>query len=259
LQFPNRGVDSYLVVTDLVSKIVRMSLAVIAGLASLPALIFSFYLLRCFARIHTTNVYYVEYPYLVTACVFTGIGLLGISCTVYGLRRRSFHGAIFLVPLILGLATLVYIPDATPHAQRSSMDDVNYLSDIHAFFGLWYDSHQRFPKDDAEFQEALKEGPAAWQFRVSPAPQSDYARNGQRLPYQVVVVGGAAGPKLSRLSERPGVIYYCVSADDQQFWVTMTGLLGDVAPKAALRTLGRPYDQPWVITASGKDYAPPRR
>jgi hypothetical protein len=70
---------------------------------------------------------------------------------------------------------------------------------------------------------------------------------------QVVVIAGATGPKLDGLSERPGVIYYCVSADYQQFWATMTGLSEDVSPKATLKRVGdRSYDEPWLVAGSGK-------
>lgn len=243
---------------DFLRKIATTTFAVIAGLSTLPPLIFGAYLVWCSFRIHTQNVYYVEYPYLVAACVFIGIGLLSLFCVIYALRRRSFYGALFVIPLVLGLAALVYIPDGTPHAQRSSMDDVNLMSDVQAFFGVWYGSHQAFPKDEAEFREAVKEGPAAWQFRVGPIPESDYAKNGKRLPYEIIVISGATGPKLDGLSNRPGVVYYCVSTDYQQFWATVTALRADVAPRAVLMGVGdRSYDSALVIRASGQDYAPP--
>lgn len=247
--------------TSLVSKTVRAVLAIVAGLFSLPSLIFGFYFIWCSIRIHTSDVYYVEYPYLLTACVLIGIGLVSLFCVVYGIRRRSFYGVIFVIPLVLGFATLVYIPDGTPHVQRSMMDDSNYLSAVGSFLRAFYESHQRFPKDEAEFQEALKQGPTVWQFRVSSPPlESDYAKDGKRLKYETVFIDGAVGPRLNGLTDRPGVIYYCVSADKQQFWVTMTGLYRDVAAKAALKTVSdRPSYEPWLIEASGKHHASVQR
>ena len=244
-------------VTSLIRKIAGIVLAIAAGLFSLPSLIFGFYFIWCSVRIHTSGVYYVEYPYLLTACVLIGIGLLSVFSVVYGVWRRRFYGAIFIIPVVLGLAMLVYIPDGTPHVQVSMMHDTNYLSTMRSFFGVWYESHQRFPRDEPELRDALRQGPAAWQFRVSSPPiESDYAKKGKRLRYEIVVIGGAAGPKLDALSERPGVIYYCISADSQQFWVTMTGLQQDVSPTATLVRVGdRPSDKPWLITASGKDYS----
>ena len=134
------------------------------------------------------------------------------------------------------------------------MDDANYLSDIHSFFEVWYKSHRSFPKNEGEFHNAISQGPAAWQFRVSaPSADSDYAKKGERLAYKVVVITGASGPKFDGLSERPGVIYYCVSPDYQRFWATMTGLAGDVSPKATVKRVGdRSYDEPWLVEGSGK-------
>jgi len=51
------------------------------------------------------------------------------------------------------------------------------------------------------------------------------------------------------------VIYYCVTDDQQQFWVTMTGLNQDVSRSATLKTVADgSYDRPWLVTAAGKDY-----
>jgi hypothetical protein len=239
-----------------VHKTVNLILAAFAGLLSLPALIFGSYLFSCWVRIHTADVFYVAYPYLPAAIVLGSIGTFSAFCSVYGALRRSLYGLVFLAPVVFGLATLVHIPDGTPHVQRSMMDDTNYLSATGSFLRVWYESHRRFPKDRAEFFDALKSGPAAWQYRVSAAPmESDYAKRGVPLPYQVVVVSNASGPQLVSLSQEPGVIYYCVTNDQQQFWVTMTGLNQDVSRSATLKTVAdRPYDRPWLVTAAGKDY-----
>jgi hypothetical protein len=244
------------IVQGTVYNIVKAALAAVAGLLSLPALIFGSYLFSCWVRIHTADVFYVEYPYLLAAVVLGGIGALSAFCSIYGALRRSFYGLIFLIPIVLGLATMVYIPDGTPHVQRSMMDDTNYLSATGSFLWVWYEAHRRFPNDQAEFFDALRSGPAAWQNRVSAPPmESDYARGGARLPYQVVVLNGASGPRLTNLSQQPGVIYYCVTEDRQQFWLTMTGLHEDVSRGATLKTVAdRPYDKPWLVTAAGKDY-----
>jgi hypothetical protein len=244
-----------------IRKTVRVFLAVVAGLFSLPALVFGSYLFACWIRIHTTDVFYVEYPYLLAALVLGSIGVLSAFCSGYAALRRSFYGLVFIVPVLFGFATMVYIPDGTPHVRRSMMDDANYLSAVRSFFQVWYGSHHRFPKNEAEFLDALRNGPAAWQYRVNaPSPESDYAKGGMRLPYQIVVTNEATGPRLEGLSQRPGVIYYCVTADQQQFWVTMTGLHEDVSRTATLkRVADRSYDKPWLITATGKDYPPPRR
>lgn len=247
------------VVRNRALKIGKATLGAVAGLLSLPALIFGFYLLACWARIHTTDVFYVEYPYLLSASVLIGIGAVGAFCSIYGVARRSYYGLLCVVPIVFGLATIVYIPDGFPHTQRSMMDDTNYLSATGSFLRVWYESHHSFPKDKSEFLDALRIGPAMWQYRVSTPPtQSDYARNGARLPYQIVVINGASGPRLTDLSEEPGVIYYCVTEDQQRFWVTMTELNKELARTATLKRISDyPEEKAWLVTASGKDYALP--
>src|SRR5258708_5678359 len=99
-------------------KVVGMVVGTLSGLLALPALIFGSYLLHCWIRIHSGDVFYVEYPYLLRGCVFLGIGLLSAACAAYGAFRRSFYGCIFVVPFFFGFGMLVYIPDGTPHVQR---------------------------------------------------------------------------------------------------------------------------------------------
>lgn len=143
---------------------------------------------------------------------------------------------------------MVYIPDGTPHVQRSMVADANYLSSMNAFFRVWFDANHRFPATVAEFDDALQRGPEAWQGRVqSPSAWSSYSHRDGRLPYEVVVITNASGPRMTKVSDRPGVIYYCVSSNQQEFWVTMTGLATDVARSASLTRAAE-------VKEAGKEY-----
>ena len=237
-------------------KSIRVLLTLFFGIFALPELIFGTYLFACWIRIHTTSVYYVEYPYLASASILIAVGLLSLFGVVYGAWRRSFFGLLFAATVMLGLVTMVAIPDAIPHVMRSMPSDSNYLSAVGSFFRVWYEAHHSFPKDGPEFIEALKTGPVAWQYRVkSPPSMSFYSQNGVRLPYQVVVINNASGPRFDNLSDRPGVIYYSVTSDRQQFWVTMTGLGTDVSERATIKKAAdQPHEKPWLITAAAKDY-----
>jgi hypothetical protein len=216
-------------------KSVRLAVTIFFGLFALPALIFGFYLIACSVRIHTTEVYYVEYPYLAVGSGLVALGAGIFCCAFYGASRRGFYRLFLPVGAVLGLATMVYIPDGMPHVHRSMIQDSNCLSTVHSFLGVWHDANHRFPKNEAEFSDALKRGPETWQNRVkSPPTESFYSQRGQRLPYQIVVVNDASGPRLDNVSDRPGVIYYAVSTDQQQYWVTMTGLLKDTSSRETL-------------------------
>jgi hypothetical protein len=143
-------------------KSIGLGLTVLFGLFALPALIFGFYLISCSVRIHTTQVYYVEYPYLAVGSALVMLGAGIFCCAFYGASRRGFYRLLLPVGAVLGLATLVYIPDGIPHVHRSMIQDSNYLSSVHSFLGVWHDANHRFPKNEAEFSDAMKRGPEAW-------------------------------------------------------------------------------------------------
>ena len=231
-------------------------LTVLFGLFSLPQLIFGLYLLNCWFRIHTAAVYYLEYPYLLAALIWVCVAAMSVASVLYAAWRRSFYGLLFCFPLLVGMASMVLIPDAYPHDTRSGIADFNYLSSVNSFLRIWYEAHHSFPANETEFREALARGPAAWQYRVqAPPADSCYGRSGARLPYEIVVVTNANGPRIDNLSERPAVIYYSVSGDHQEFWATMTALQHEVAPTASLKkVVDRPDAKGFVVGAAGKDY-----
>jgi hypothetical protein len=146
------------------------------------------------------------------------------------------------------------IPDILPRG-NSTIADSNYFSDVNAFLRVWYEKNHRFPANEAEFRDALEKGPAAWQDRIGPAPTSRYKQRGKLLPYEIVVAMNADGPRMVNLSQRPGVVYYCVSKDLQEFWVTMTGLQSDTALTAQIaRVAGLPDEKVRLVHAAGRDY-----
>jgi hypothetical protein len=228
-------------------KSVRLVVAIFFGFLALPALIFGLYLVACSVRIHTTEAYYVEYSYLAVGSALMTLGAGIFCCALYGASRRGFYRLLLPVGAVLGLATMVYIPDRIPHVHRSMIQDSNYLSSIRSFLSVWHDANHRFPT------------PEAWQNRVkSPPTESFYSQRGHRLPYQIVVLSDASGPRLDNVSDRPGVIYYAVSSDQQQYWVTMTGLLKDTSSTATLkRLIDRPEEKLLVVSPSGYEYPSP--
>jgi hypothetical protein len=231
----------------------KLLLSALLGLFSLPMLLYGGYLFLCWFRIRTSDVYYADYPYAPAALVLLGTGILTLWATLHGVWRRSFYGLLLVIPVYLGLAGMISISELIPHG-FSAVADSNYLSDVDAFFRVWYEENHRFPANEDEFRNALSKGPAARQYRVGPSPASRYKQRGNPLPYQIVVVNGANGPRSTGVSQRPGVIYYCVSKDLQEVWVTMTGLRSDVASTAYLRKAVLPQEEIQVARASGHDY-----
>jgi tetratricopeptide (TPR) repeat protein len=133
--------------------------------------------------------------------------------------------------------------------------DSNYIGDISSYFRVWYESHNAFPADESEFAQAMAEGPAEWRDRATVTPESQYKKLGHALPYRVLVFSNAIGPRIDNVTDRPGVIYYCVSGDLQKFWATMTGLNTDFAQSATIKRVADLSDEkPLMAKGVGSDY-----
>jgi hypothetical protein len=235
---------------------VRMILAVVFVFFSLPPLVFGLHLLSCWFRIHTANLYYVDYPYARVAFIWIGLGASCVLLTLYGAWRTSVCGLLFSFPLIFGLACMELIPNCKPHLARSMVADMNFLWHVKSFCRGWYMANHNFPASDNELREAVSRVPATWQAGIELfSAESYYARRGKRLAYDIIVISNASGPHMTELSDRPGVIYYCVSSDLQKVWITMTALHDDVADHADLKRAGdQPDKKVWVVEAVGTDY-----
>ena len=224
----------------------KVALSIFFGFFSLPMLLFGGYFLISFVRIHISGAYYGEYSYGTAALVWIGLGGLSLWAALHGVWRRSYYGSIFTVPVFLGLAAMVMIPDLQP-IYSSEIADSNFLQRVKANIEVWYGSHHRFPADAAEFRDAV--GMVALE-------QSAYRQRGKSLRYEIVATTNATGPVVDGVSRRPGEVYYCVSADAQEFWVTMTALPSAVASSAVLaRFLGLPRERILIVHATGRDYS----
>jgi hypothetical protein len=221
--------------------ILKMLSSVLLGFLSIPMLGSGGYLLVCWFRIHTSNVYYVDYPYVTTALACLGIGLISLWATLYGVWRRSFYGILFVIPILELVATHIIL-EPSPHVV-SLAADTQYLSYVHSSVRVWYENNHRFPASEAEFSEGLRA-----------APMSQYKQRGNPLQYEFVVMTDANGPKVASVSQRPGTIYYCVSKNLQEFWVTMTRLQSDVAPTAYLQPVANLPEEFWLIHEACRDY-----
>jgi len=172
----------------------------------------------CWFRIHSVPYYpyYADYRFALVGATCLVLGLLNLSSTLYAIWRRSFDGLLFAVPIVAGLAFTHIMPDYTPHAV-TLIADTEYLSDVRSSLIRWDKENYRFPATDAELGSV-----------VGLPRTSRYRQDGNLLAYEFVVQTNAEGPRVASVSPRPGVIYYCVSKDLQQFWLTMTRLQFDM-------------------------------
>lgn len=125
----------------LLLKIVGTALV---GLFCLPPLIFGLYLGICWVRIHTTSLYYVEYPFFLGASISIAVAALSIFLTLHGVWRRSYYGVLLVPPVLFGLVFMIQIPDLIPHVNHSMVADSDFLSNSRAFLQSWYEqNHER--------------------------------------------------------------------------------------------------------------------
>jgi hypothetical protein len=227
---------------------------VVAGILTFPVAGFGVYFLACWVRLHVTSAYYYDYPY---GTVGTGLVLLAtivLWITLYGVFRRSFKGLLLALSLFLAFAAAVQVPNLIPPDGRVRQEV--YLAEMAPTLRAWYETHHQFPSSEAEFENAASAWRAHGASYAPSARQSGYRQQGHPLAYEVVITSNATGPRVSDVSERPAVIYYCVSGDLQEFWLTMTNLPSDIGSKAEVVHSANPPSEPLeMIYATGRDYA----
>jgi hypothetical protein len=176
----------------------------------------------------------------------------GLHCTEHGVG--VFTASCLCFPFFLGWQRWSRFP--TYNRTTSAVRPILTISRTFAHsLEIGSKKNHQFPANESEFKKALGEGPAAWHFSVGPAPTSRYRQRGRPLPYQIVVVTKANGPRVTDISLRPGVIYYCVSSDLQEFWVTMTMLQTNLSSAASLQPFADLKEEKyWIIHAAGHDF-----
>lgn len=231
-----------------VSIFLKVTLSAVFGLLSLLPIQFGTKFLWCWFRVHTSNVYYLRAGYGQLGIVFLGVGVISLWATLHAVwRRRPWW---ILVSVLILFVTARTISETIPVGW-----DPNDSTCLAGAYSLrdWYERHQRFPANEAEFREAVEMSLISLYGKGWPA--SHYAQNGNSLPYEIVVDADAKGPRLTGVSKRPGVIYYCVSRDLNEYWVTMTALNSFVGTAASLKQTIGPPQKTWIPHGRGQDYA----
>jgi len=77
--------------------VLRVLASALLGFFSIPVIGYGGYLLVCWFRIHTSNVYYADYPYATAALVWISVGSTCLWATLHGVWRRSFYGSLLVV------------------------------------------------------------------------------------------------------------------------------------------------------------------
>lgn len=183
----------------------------ISGLFCLPMFIYGGWLLTLWITIQIQRCLYLEYPYLTTGIVFVFLGILALLGILYAARRRGYWRALLFLPVVTGLWAMIVIPNILPFDTEASAHLSHFVGALDLFSKL----HNRYPGDETELQQA---------FPSMPKERSSYRKSGEDLPFRIVLVANAAGPFLGSPGKDPGVMFYALTADGQEAWLTATEL-----------------------------------
>ena len=172
------------------------------------------------------NSYYFKFPYLQIALIYFVAGLAATGASLYGGICRSFYGLLLLPPVALCLVGAVEFPNILPIV--GLINDSDYIDAVASGCGEWAANHNQYPANDLEIQETLKSmtresGKVPSHGLRSPL-ESQYSQRGEKVLYQIVVENNASGPHVTHVTQRPGVVYYSVTPDLREYWLTMTVL-----------------------------------
>ena len=174
-------------------------------------MIYGGWLLALWITIQIRQCVYLEYPYLAIGLAFTFLGAAAFVCLLYGTRRRGYWRMLLGVPVLAGVWTVLFVPDITPFDARV-FDHIGHVANgLDSFSG----AHGRFPGNEAELQQVL---------RPYLQERSQYREHGGDVPFRAVLMVNANGPFLGSSGDRPGVVFYSVSPDRQDVWLTATEL-----------------------------------
>jgi hypothetical protein len=171
-------------------------------------LVYGGWLLKLWIAIQLRHCVYLEYSYLKIGIAFVSLGLVSLLCALYAARRRGHWSALFAFPVLAGLWTMVVVSSIIPNDRQSAYHIQNMARELESFSA----EHGRFP----DRETAL---PAGVLNESSP-----YYQQGRQLPFRTVLIPNATAPFLDNPGADPGVIFYAVSADQQDVWLTGTEL-----------------------------------
>ncbi len=166
------------------------------------------WLLKLWITIQLQRCVYLEYSYLTVGIAFVSLGIVALLCALYATRRRGYWSALFAFPVIAGLWTMVVMPNIVPNDAKSAYHIQNMASELKTFsseHGLFPDRETALPAKDSK--------------ELSP-----YYQRGRQLPFRIVWVPNSTGPFLNSPGPYPGVIFYAVSANQREVWLTGTEL-----------------------------------
>jgi hypothetical protein len=178
----------------------------------LPLFIFGIAFLRWWRVANRGDLYSFRYPYLEVGLIF--LLAAGLASGIVLLRAiKDWSAPVLLVPVVLFLVGVIQFPNLQPILGMIS--DYHFVNALASGCDQWTAAHHRYPSNDAEIHEALRY-----------AYESQYQLGDKPVPYQIVVANDATGRCTTWHSSRPGIVYYSVSANFTEYWLTKSVLKG---------------------------------
>jgi hypothetical protein len=176
------------------------------GVFCIPALLFGVRNLAWWTVIQFFGTLHLDYPYLESGLFFTTVGLLQILCIRYGAWRTGKWRLLLPLCVVACLWSMVAIPNILPYDMKTG-EGAWALAHALDSFG---NAHRQFPDSEATLASAQMLSP--------------YYEYGHQLPFNYKVISDARGPFLDDAGNQPAKIFYAISADLQDVWITATRL-----------------------------------
>ncbi len=169
--------------------------------------------------------------------VFGGV-LLAIGFVLIKWPHRILSAILLLPATLLALCSCVFMPAEMPHGQGAFTVRLDLEYDLGTALSLWQEHRGELPGSQSDLEMAVRRSRnGGWIWGSAEAGEngswpSPFARDGRRIPYELVYVGNASGPYVAKPPvARPGVIYVACNDKRDRYWLTATVLAGDVGEK----------------------------
>lgn len=193
------------------------------------------------------DVWSVRHDYFTDAAITLVAGLLAVGFAAWGaFWPGKTNWLRFAVAAGIVLLMAVAIPGWYMEPSRHGASRVHSkMRELQDTAESWAQAHGTYPMAVNDLAPAP--GPA------SDSAPSPYRRAGKNLPFEFAFAGNATGPTLR--AERPGVLYYNVTADGRHYWITGTALAKPVGSEVVMVTEGS-SGPPLVLTGALEPPAP---
>lgn len=173
------------------------------------------------ARIHLDAHYYHSNHFFFFLALYTLIpgALATWIIFLVALGRKSW--AWLALPALIAFFLLIQLSDS--YLSAESIARVHLMNVARASSLVWVKKTGHLPDTPEDIELSIEQFLYGSKERMSP-----YGLGRDRIPYKFVVVKGASGPLLDiSQAQQPGLIFYALSADGSQAWITGTGLDGE--------------------------------